>query len=238
MKTFLPWLGVFETLRVEAGRPLLLEEHLASLREAAEAVGLVLPAEFRDNLHEKASRLPGDTGRWRWIVDSEGGRALFTHEPGSPLEHFRVRIAPERVGSMNWDARYKTLSYLTHWQARKSAEAAGHDEGLLLNENGYLASGAMTNLFWVRKGQIHTPALDCGCRNGAVRRWIFAQFSGKPGKIVEGYFPPSVLEEAEEIFLTNSWIGIRPVIRLDGWEISPGPVTRKLAGQYRADLKI
>ncbi len=56
-------------------------------------------------------------------------------------------MAPQRLGSKNWDARHKTLSYLTHWQARREVEGVA-DEALLLNERGEVATGAMTNVFW------------------------------------------------------------------------------------------
>ncbi|HEY8966709.1 MAG TPA: aminotransferase class IV, partial [Candidatus Methylacidiphilales bacterium] len=128
---------------------------------------------------------------------------------------------------------FKTFSYLVHWQARKGAEAAGFDEAILLNEDGHLASGAMTNLFWAKAGRLFTPAHEAGCRKGAVRRWIAAR---QP--LEEGRFPAAVLDDADEVFLANSWIGIRPVTRIGERPLpaAPGPVTEALALRYRTEV--
>lgn len=219
---FSPWLGVFETLRVEDGRAQFVEEHWKNLRVAAKALDLKVSGDFRKAGDEFAKR----SGRLRWVVESGRSYTMFHPESLTVKPTFTLAMAPQRVCSHNWDARYKTLSYLTHWQARQSVRA---DEALLLNENGCIASGAMSNIFWVRFGQIFTPTLGAGCRNGVVRQWVQRTMT-----VEEGEFSPEDLAQADEIFLTNSWIGIRPVHR---WEkrrldLPPGPVTRNLLKRF------
>lgn len=213
---FAPWLGVFETLRVENGRAQFVEEHWKSLRAAAKALGLKVGGDFR----ETGAQLPRQSGRLRWIVEATQSYVMFHPEPLRVKAAFTLAPAPQRVGSRNWDARYKTLSYLTHWQARQSVAA---DEALLLNEQGQVATGAMSNVFWVRGGKVFTPALDAGCRDGVVRQWV-----RRSVKVEEGLFTPEALTQAEEIFLTNSWIGIRPVGKWGRRVLRPGAVTLAL----------
>ncbi|WP_242529315.1 aminotransferase class IV [Methylacidimicrobium sp. B4] len=225
-RSFFPGFGVFETLRVEKGLPQFVEEHWQALGEAAKALGIDRKVDFR----RRASGLPpGETGRWRWVVTWEDQWESFARESPSGRVAYSLEPAPQRVGSTNWDARFKTLSYLTHWQARR---AVASDEALLCNERGEIASGACSNLFWVCGQSIFTPAPEAGCRAGVVRGWVMGRC-----KVVEGCFPLATLEEAEEIFLTNSWIGIMPVNRYLGRAFPIGPVVRRLRKELEAALQ-
>jgi branched-subunit amino acid aminotransferase/4-amino-4-deoxychorismate lyase len=220
---FSPWHGVFETLRVVEGRPLFLAEHEASLRESAATLGLGVTA----NLAARASSLAKQTGRWRWVVTRDGAFDFFNPEDVKPSAEYAILLAPQRLGSQNWDARYKTLSYLTHTQARQWARNHGADEAILLNENAQLASAAMANLFWVRGSKIFTPALEAGCRNGVIRQWILAN-----EKVEQGLYPAADLDQADEIFLTNSLIGIMPVTSCGKRLHKPGARTCALQKRY------
>jgi 4-amino-4-deoxychorismate lyase len=221
---FTPWLGVFETLRVSAGEIEFAKEHFASLKTAARALGLKVQASLRD----LSAQLPRPNGRLRWIVEPQQTYAIFSEEAKPVKKAFSLELAAQRLGSANWDALYKTLSYLTHWQARHSVVA---DEALLLNENSAVASGAMANIFWVRDGKIFTPSLRAGCRAGVVRAWVLRQ-----RKVREGIFQIEALDHADEIFLTNSWIGIRPVNRWGHRALKIGPVTRALQAGMISEL--
>jgi 4-amino-4-deoxychorismate lyase len=218
---FQPWLGHFESLRVIQGRVLFLEEHYRSFCQAAADLGLDAPLDYRPT----ADFLPPLDGRWRWVHQTTGTHEFFQEETAAVPATFTLSLAPQRLGSANWDARYKTLSYLTHWQARKSVNT---DEALLLNEHGHLCSGAMSNLFWVSKGQLHTPALAAGCRNGVVRQWVMQQVPA-----LEVHSKMETLLAAEEIFLTNSFIGIKPVTRWAETTLAVGDLTEKLSSAYQ-----
>ncbi len=193
---FAPWLGVFETLRVIDGVPLFAAEHRAELGRAMETLGIKTAANF-----EKARvGLPKLSGRWRWIVTPEESRTLFTEEAIVTVEPLTLAVSPVRVGSQNWDARFKTVSYLAHAQAVSMAKTG---DVVLLNENGEIASAARGNIFWRKGNQVFTPAHEAGCRCGVVRGFVLAQ-----QKVKCGHFPLTDLTEADEIFVTNSMKGI------------------------------
>jgi len=218
--SFHPWLGVFETLCVRGGRPILLEEHWQSLCRACAELGLKRPCDFRPMTRE----LPKADGRWRWIVDSDGSSHSFQRE--RPARHVGLSLIPARVrvGSANLDARYKTLSYLAHWQARQENPKG---EALLLNEHGQITSGARSNLFWVRGRRVFTPAEECGCRAGVVRGWVLGESRVKLARS-----RITALNHADEIFVTNSMLGICAVTRWRNRRLRIGPVTRMLREQY------
>jgi 4-amino-4-deoxychorismate lyase len=201
---FAPWLGVFETLRVVDGKPLFFAEHRAELTRAMEALGLKSEFDFE----QARAALPSLSGRWRWIVTTEETRTLFSEEGKFTSEPVAISISPVRVGSQNWDARFKTVSYLSHAQARKVSPTP---EAVMLNEKSQVASAASGNIFWRRGEKLFTPAHEAGCRCGVVRAFVLGH-----QKVEIGHFPLSDLLDADEIFVTNSLKGIVSVNKIDG----------------------
>jgi branched-subunit amino acid aminotransferase/4-amino-4-deoxychorismate lyase len=164
-----------------------------------------------------------------------GEKHFFVPEqvPRRPRRRFALALARVRLGSANWDARHKTLSYLAHWQARHEAESCGMDEAVLLNETGALASAAMANLFWARGGQLRTPAREAGCREGVVRGWVMtAAAASGICVLAKTDWHPDELTSADEIFVTNSLLGIQPVTSWNGNNLKLGPIARGLASAY------
>ena len=224
---FAPWLGVFETLKVVQGRVLFLKEHAHSLKKSASILGLKSPSEKRLQKIE----VPMKSGRLRWIVDTTGFRSLFTEEKTEKNSSVVLGISQIRVGSQNWDARYKTVSYLSHWQARLECEHV--DEVVLLNEWDEMASVSMANLFWVKNGVVYTPSTDCGCREGVVRSWVEKRIC-----VQKGGYGLDHLGAAEEIFITNSMRGIQSVNRFLSRTFKLGKVVRTLQQEWKRTLKI
>ena len=201
-------MGVFETLRVIDGVPLFEPEHRAELGRSMEALGLKSEADFE----QARAGLPPLSGRWRWIVTQEETLTLFSEEEAMSTDPLALSVSRVRVGSYNWDARFKTLSYLSHAQAGKMASTP---EAILLNEEGQVASASRGNIFWRRGDQVFTPAHEAGCRCGVVRGFVCKQL-----KVETGRFPLSDLLEADEIFLTNSLKGIISVNEVPGRTLS------------------
>lgn len=222
---FAPWLGVFETLRVVDGIPLFVKEHGAELRRAATMLGLNLTLDIPG----AQKKLPKRSGRWRWVVTPKGTRALFKAEKCDPVEPIEVSVATVRLGSQNWDARFKTVSYLTHAQARRMARTP---EVILLNEHRHVASAAGGNLFWRRGERLFTPAHEAGCRCGVVRGFVL-----KRRQVEEGHFPLDDLFEADEIFLTNSLKGIVSIRNVEGRPVEAFSSAASLRVEYEKALK-
>jgi 4-amino-4-deoxychorismate lyase len=231
---FAPWLGVFETLRVVDGLPIFVAEHRSELARAMEA--LSLKAEF--DWKKAQAELPSRSGRWRWIVIAGEASTLFSEESVSTAGPIALSISTVRVGSQNWDARFKTLSYLSHAQAWQTGATP---EVVLLNEHGHVASAARGNIFWRRGDELFTPAHEAGCRCGVMRGFVLAL-----GKVITGHFPVSDLQNADEIFLTNSLRGIVSVNGLPGrdlFDFASGDKLREeyanaVAAQLQAGLKV
>ena len=221
---FEPWRGLFETLWVEQGTILFYEDHWMNLCKGASALGLKVSVE------PPKVQLKRMTGRLRWILYADGSlKSLF--QPGvvhDSRRAYSLAVAPQRLGKMNWDARFKTLSYLTHAQARESVSA---DEALLLNEDGHVASGAMSNVFWFSQGKLFTPPLASGCRNGVIRRWVLRNFS-----VQEELIFPDELLKAEAIAITNSYLGIQPITQFETWTTRNANLFKPIEEAYTREV--
>eukprot|EP01137_Pigoraptor_chileana_P013399 Opistho-2@66872 len=86
------------------------------------------------------------------------------------------------------------------------------DEALLLNQNGFLCESTSSNVFIVYQKQIYTPALSEGCVAGVMRSVIIQLAKMNDIPLIEAQINPQILNEAEEVFITNASSGIRWVM--------------------------
>ena len=215
--------GVFETVRVKGGKARWRDWHLESIHRSAKALGLkVEEKEFK--------QVPQGDGLWRWFVTDTGTRSWWCEGLEKVSPTVSLKMGKIGVWSDSWEARYKTMSYLSRIQAREGQREGG--EVVMLNERGEIASASMANLFWVKDGKLRTPARECGCRAGTVRRWVFER-SGQ--KVEEGRWKKEELDGAEEIFLTNARIGIKPVISWHEKKLASTGLAETLAKAFWAE---
>ena len=216
--------GVFETVRVKGGRARWKSWHLESIREAAQALRL-------DVEEKELNKTPAGDGIWRWFVTETGTRTWWSEGMELPPAAYDLDLASTGIWASSWEARFKTLSYLNRIQAKREGQKP-EQEKVMLNEKGEMASASMANLFWVKEGKLRTPARECGCRAGTVRRWLIER-SGQ--KVEEGKWKPTELDQAEEIFLTNARIGIKPVRSWMGRKMPDARMGQKLAEAFWSD---
>lgn len=215
--------GVFETVRVKDGKARWRDWHLESIHRSAKALGLkVEEKEFK--------QVPQGDGLWRWFVTDTGTRSWWCEGLENVSPTVSLEMGKVGIWSDSWEARYKTMSYLSRIQAREGQREGG--EVVMLNEKGEIASASMANLFWVKEGKLKTPARECGCRAGTVRRWILER-SGQ--KVEEGRWKKEELDGAEEIFVTNARIGIKPVVSWHGKKLARSGVAEALGKAFWAE---
>lgn len=123
----------------------------------------------------------------------------------------------------------KTGNYWFNTDALAQARARKFDEALLCNDFGELVSSCCANVFIVKDDRVLTPSRASGCRNGVVREWVI-----KRRKVEERRLRREDATTADEIFLTNSWIGVMPIATLEGRPLGPRSIGPKLAAELAA----
>ena len=86
-----------------------------------------------------------------------------------------------------------------------------------------------------------TPSHDAGIVEG-ITRGVILDLSHRIGlQVIEGLFPVSEIDTADEMFLTSTTREVVPIVRVDGRPIAdgrPGPVTKQLLDAYRSEARL
>jgi 4-amino-4-deoxychorismate lyase len=239
--------GLFETIACEGGRPRFLELHLRRLAAGCARLGLEAPAAA--TLRAELQQLAAPCGRAIIKVLLTRGAAAARgyavtgfeqptrislryawppEDPGLARAGVRVRIAALRLGENPALAGLKHCNRLEQVLARREWTDTGIAEALMFSSSGALVSGTMSNVFMVRDAKLYTPRVDrCGVA-GVMRQVVLAAAADAGIAAEERVLDSQELACAQEVFLTNALMGIRPVRELDGRPLPPGPLTRRL----------
>jgi branched-chain amino acid aminotransferase len=127
-------------------------------------------------------------------------------------------------------------NYTSPMFAKWAARRAGYDEILLVDEDGHVAEGPTTNVFWVDAGGVlRTPPED-KVLLGVTRRSILEIAKHDGLRVEETRVRPDELLAAREVFLTGTTAGVWPVGWLDEKQIGDGragPVSQRLRARFR-----
>ncbi|MBX3504170.1 MAG: aminotransferase class IV family protein [Parvibaculum sp.] len=243
--------GLFETMLVRRGTPVFFEEHLLRLMKGAEMTGMLMPYApdaIRDACRDllKANGL-GDAPRASLrltLTRGTGPRGLaLPPEPrptvligvapaGSPPERLSLAIVSPRRNPWSPSARLKALTYLDNVVAKEEAREKGADDALMLDTGGMVACASAANIFLWEGNRLITPADRGAILPGITRAALLELAPGIGIEMREEDIAPERLSRASGLFLTNSLMGLVPVSRLDGAEVSAHPMTARLAAAY------
>lgn len=153
-------------------------------------------------------------------------------ETGAPPA-WKLHTASFRLPAGEKLAHFKTANKLAQVLARAEADAAGADEALLCNTEGFVVEGASSNLFWVEGETVCTPPLASGILAGVTRAVTLelCQQLGLP--FAERQITPDGLRSASGVFLTLSSVGVVEAKELDGIRLTSTPLVAELREAYQ-----
>ena len=239
--------GVFRTMLLHRGQVLAADAQLAKLVADAAALGIAAPpmAVLQAEL-AAAAAAHGDAtikllliraGEQRgYLPATDHADRLLIIYPPSPagsapaIDGVAAIRSPVTMAAQPLLAGIKHLNRLEQVLASRDWPA-GVDEAILGDDRGQPVCATRANLFWVRHGVLHTPALDrCGVA-GVTRSRVLALAEAAGIECRVGSQPWSALMAADEVFLTGSLIGVWPLRALDGHCYQAArPLTRRLQG--------
>lgn len=237
--------GLFETIKVIAGQPLLLAAHLQRLADGLRR--LKFPEDTLSLLQSDLNQLSleGDLVMKITLTRGEGGRGYRFPEPCqvsriiavTPMPEFpgdpagqgvTVRFCQTQLGINPLLAGMKHLNRLEQVLARNEWTESHIAEGVVCDLEGYLVEGTMSNLFWLKGDQLFTPDLSRAGVNGIIRQLIISKAQTIGLTVNVGRYRPQEMLDADEMFVSNSLIDIWPVIALGGWRSGVGSWTCQL----------
>lgn len=219
---FLYGLGIFETFRVYDGHAFLLDDHIARLNRGVKELNIHFTCSrhmVKDILDELLTLNGLADARIRLNISAgEAPVGLQTTPYERPnilvfmqevtiangLQEKKGIILKTRRNTPETSQRLKSHHYLNNIAAKRELKDSLDSEGIFLSEAGYLAEGIVSNLFWVKQNTLYTPAIQTGILNGITRQFLL-KLAGQSGIMVEeGFYGLEDLEEADEVFCTNS----------------------------------
>lgn len=246
--------GLFETIRYCNGRLLFEDLHLQRLTHGCARLQLQLDVAALEREMERALQMSREPDGILKIIVSRGsgGRGYRPPQQGAtrmltlhPLPDYAV---PPEQGIHAYLCRQRlavgeALAGIKHLNRLEQVLGAGEwpdgdiTEGLMLDIDGYVIEGTRSNLFFVRDGRLHTPDLS-RCGIDGIMRQVLLQRYGSNAET--GFYTLADLHMADEVFVSNSVIGVWPLLGLRSgnerveWQL--GPVARDCVHYFNAVL--
>jgi 4-amino-4-deoxychorismate lyase len=239
--------GLFETVAVIEGKPMLWQRHFRRLQLGCER--LRIPPPLPDLLFaESLAALDPHAPRQVLKIIITRGRGARGYAPPRDVvptriigtspwpdlpewafqEGIRVRFCDARLGHNPALAGIKHLNRLEQVVARMEWQDAEIQEGLMLDRDDKVIEGTMSNLFVINERGLLTPDLhQCGVA-GVMRELVMDVAVDLGIAVTTGQVDRPMLRQARGLFLTNSLIGIWPVRELDGYGYPTDSIDRRL----------
>ena len=238
--------GVFETILLKDRKPIYLEEHYNRLIKGVERLKINMDMNFEKlnlylNLYIQKNSLENSVLRVTILKNCDSFDMLITHrenkyKSSKYREGFKMEISEFKRNPHSIISGIKSVNYLENIYALREAKKIGSDEVLFLDCKNYISEGATSNIFFIKDGVIHTPTKECGLLKGIIRGKVMEIIDkNKHLKLKQGFFTLKKLLEADEVFLTNSVMGIMPVSKIDHtiYDLKKYHITDLLAEELR-----
>ncbi|MDQ7090998.1 MAG: aminodeoxychorismate lyase [Methylococcales bacterium] len=238
--------GLFETIEILNSQLVFFEQHLQRLIQGCER--LLFPPLDRQRITEEAlhSAKNCSHGILKIIITrGTGGRGYqqpqtiiptrvlsrhpFPDYPDSfQKQGINVKLCQQRLALNPTLAGLKHLNRLEQVLARAEWSDLAIQEGLMRDLNGHVIEGTMSNIFFVTDNKLYTPSLEQAGIAGIMRGFVLEKAATLGIECQQGIVTLQTLLAADEIFMTNSIIGIWAVNQLDAHVFHKGPLTQQL----------
>jgi len=254
--------GIYETLRAYQGMLFHLDRHLARLKHSADSISLRLPLPLdkigdalnrtvRENrlgdayVRIQVSRGPGEIGLDPALCPEPTTVIVARPFKEYPPEHFERGVSlaivkTRRNHPLALSPSIKGTNFLNNILAKIEATRAGAYEAVMLNWEGCVAEGTISNIFFVTSGVLVTPSLQTGILEGVTRGLVLDLARKEKIETREALIRPEELLNADECFITNTTVEIMPATSVDGKRIGPGkpgPTTGALRVAYKNEVQ-
>jgi branched-chain amino acid aminotransferase len=246
--------GIYETMRAYEGVVFMLDRHLERLKRSASLIRLDLPRDeylkdavllalHSNELADAYLRITVSRGKGPIGLDpalcGEPTVIVFAERfrpyPGRLYtEGVKLVIAGTRRNLVTAiDPRIKSLNFLNNILAKMEAKEQGAYEAIMLNAEGFITEGTVSNIFFVVGGVLCTPSAEAGILDGITRELVIGLALREGIEVQEGKFKEEELLDAAEVFFTNTTAEVMPVSAVGEKNYPVGDITKRLHARYR-----
>lgn len=219
--------GVFETILIKK-EAIFLEEHINRLNKSIDIMNLGehIDTKFIKNFI-KEEKLKNIVLK---IVVTEKNIVFSTRKIKYSKEDyengFKIKLSYVLRNPTSRMTYIKSLSYNENLYEYNKANKEGFNEVVFLNIYGNIAEGATSNIFIIKDKKIYTPKISDGILPGVVRNWVIENF-----EVCEKHLNKKDLYSADEVFITNSVLGIMKVVQFEEKKYNTN-VVEKIRSEY------
>lgn len=216
--------GVFTTLLVQNGAPILIEEHRKRLYFQAKKLGLQIMEISSESIHELIIRNKAKSGAYRLKLCYIAKGDFFQKNKLSTLigvlAPYTVRKDPLRLLPYPHPIetpffQYKTLAYSPRFFLLQWAISQHFDEVITVDSKGYILETAFANIFWFIGNTLYYPAPELPVFPGITLEIIKKIVSSWKGYSIQPtYKQIHEITASEQWFIASSLRGIQPVIQI------------------------
>ena len=223
--------GLFESMRMMQGKLMFSDLHADRISKGMEILQIEGSSQVTHQfLEEKVSQLAlrnniKNNARIRFTVfrDGEGLYSPLGNTMGYAMEIVKTdlidyssnykgliaKVYDEITKPINILSNLKSCNSLLFVMAGIFRKRNSLDEVFILNQKGFLCEGMSSNLFVVYEKNLYTPSLEEGCIAGVMRSVVIELALENNIPVIEAQINPDILNEAEEVFVTNATNGIQ-----------------------------
>ncbi|MFN3137509.1 MAG: aminotransferase class IV [Allomuricauda sp.] len=253
--------ALFETVRYVNGTLFFWEDHYFRLMASMRILRMEIPMDFtleflEDEIKKtiESNQLESGAVRVRLTVfRNDGGLytpatndvsyVIETNAMESPFfiieeKPYEVELFKDYYVNTDMLSNLKTTNKILNVVAGVYAQENGYANCLLVNTDKKVVEAINGNLFLVKGNQIKTPPLSDGCLDGIIRKNLMKLIAGSEDyDLVEDSVSPFELQKMDEMFLTNSIVGIQPISKYRKKEYGT-KVAKSLVGKLNAKARI
>lgn len=240
--------GLFETIAIVSKTPVFWEQHFQRLIKGCKVLGIPLPDEsgIRKDIQTLCNKPQNNRAYVLKIIVTRGQseRGYKTVKNATPSivlllsdfpeynpEYWRqgvsTTICRTQLSRHTQLAGIKHLNRLEQILARQEWDNE-FQEGLMFDGGGNLIEGVMSNVFIVKDNEVITPLLNNAGVSGIMRQVVLNICQSAGILNSQQNISLDILKKADEVFLTNSLIGIWPVKSIDTMDYTTGKLTKKI----------
>lgn len=237
--------GLFETILYKDGMCQFWDQHILRMRTGAEKLNITFPGEacFFDDVSKLVEHADSQDSVIKLVLTrGSGQRGYALLEKPKPLrvtsissyetqdqlnDGIKATICKQTVSINRGLAGIKHLNRLENVIARNEWHDEFH-EGIMLDDENNVIEGTMSNLFIIKDGELQTPDLSRSGVAGVIRKNIMGIAKDESLEVNVKQLSLEHLFDADEVFVTNSIIGLWPVIKIDDADFPRGDVSRLL----------
>lgn len=238
--------GLFETILISSGRPVLWKEHLYRLKSGLSLLQLEL---FQANpqtqietqiaaliklnqISQGRLRLTVFRGEFQTTNNTNVNAHLLiqawpiNYKPALNQEGLTLAVYDLARKSSDAFSSIKHNNFMPNTMGMRFAQKNHAADALILNPSGRVCETCMANIWMIKNGEFKTPAISEGPIAGIMRSFLIRHLSKNNIPVVESQITLDELKDADELFISNSMRIINWVETLEGKTYS-----NKLSGE-------